>query len=341
MKNGPAKSDSRTLFHAVERRRFGRSTCFLCGRRLTLENGTDEHVFPKWLQHRFSLWNQRLTLLNGTEIAYRSLTIPCCLDCNGKHLSLIEKEVEAATLKGYKAVAALGPMTLFLWLGKIFYGLLYKELFLVRDRKSGSKTKITDKNLLKTFSLHHLFLQAARLPFRFETGTPASIFVFKIKPPDDKKLHWDFRDSLHMKTLAVRIGEVGVLAALQDGGAQRDSKDVFWRRFQKYKLHPLQFTELSAAFFYSASLVNRVPKFMLFESPDYVQVVQNPLQGMSKKPIFDDWNQPDFAKLLSLMTGLPFDQVFTPPKSVMTWLHDAKGHIRPVAITGVETGRFS
>src|SRR5882672_7861173 len=192
------KSDSRSLFHAVERRRFGRSTCFLCGRRLTSTNRTDEHVFPKWVQSRFSLWNQKLTLLNGTQIPYRNLTIPCCRACNGKHLSAIENTIKAATLKGYRAVSELDPLTLFLWLGKIFYGLLYKELFLVRDRKSGCKTAIADKRLLKAFSLHHLFLQAARLPFEFQAALPASLFIFKIDAPNDKRFQWDFRDSLHL-----------------------------------------------------------------------------------------------------------------------------------------------
>lgn len=334
--------DSRNLFHAVDRRRFRRSTCFLCGRRLNQANRSDEHIFPKWVQSRFSLWNQRLTLLNGTQIPYRSLTIPCCGECNGKHLSRIENTVKTATLNGYKAVAALDPLTLFLWLGKMFYGLLYKELFLVRDRKSARGTPIVSKRLMKAFSLHHLFLQAARLPFKFEPALPASIFVFKLAAPPDKMFQWDFRDSLHLMTVACRIGEVGFLAALQDGGAQRDSKDVFWRRYQKYKLHPLHFTELSAAFFYSASLVNRVPKFMLFESPPlHVHVVQNPLQGFSLKPIFDDWSQEEFAKFLSLMVGLPLEQVFDPPRGVVSWLHNDKGQIHLHRVDGLDSGRFN
>jgi hypothetical protein len=79
------------------------------------------------LQKRFTLWDHRITLTNGTDIQYKNLTVPCCLDCNGKYLSGIEKAVEAATLKGYDAVAALDPMTLYLWLGKILYGIFYRN----------------------------------------------------------------------------------------------------------------------------------------------------------------------------------------------------------------------
>ena len=67
--------------------RFGQHTCFLCSTPLRSKNRTDEHVFPKWLQNRFNLWNQRLDLINLTDIPYRNLTIPCCKTCNGVHLS--------------------------------------------------------------------------------------------------------------------------------------------------------------------------------------------------------------------------------------------------------------
>jgi hypothetical protein len=36
-----------------------------------------------------------------------------------------------------------------------------------------------------------------------------------------------------------------------------------------------------------------------------IHVVQTPLQGLSMKPIFDDWDQDEFAKALSLITGFP------------------------------------
>jgi hypothetical protein len=194
---------------------------------------------------------------------------------------------------------------------------------------------------LKQFALHHLFLQAARMPFRFEPAIPASIFVFKVAPPNETKLGWDFRDSLSLMTVACRIGHVGILAALQDGGAQRDSQDIFWRRYQKYKLAPLHFTELSAAFFYASSLLNRVPKFMIAESRGSVLVVQSALQGFSLKPIFNDWTQEAYARLLSQMIGLPFERVFVPPTGVASWIHDAKGRIHLRRIRGPDTGRFN
>lgn len=338
-KSASKERTRRGLFHAVEGREFGRSICFLCGGRLNKTNRTEEHVIPRWVQRRFSLYNQQIILLNGTKIAYRSLTIPCCDECNKKHLKPIEDSVAEATLQGPKAVAVLDPLTLFVWLGKIFYGLLYKELFLRRDRTSGRRATIATRETLRAYALHQLFLQAVRLPMKFIPAIPASIFIFELEAVGDKRLQWDFRDSLNHLTVSCRMGNVGILAALQDGGAQRDSHVIPWEEFQKHSLHPIHFTELSAAFFYAAGLLNRTPKFMIFDG-EPTQVGQNPLQGFSSKPIFDDWNQETFATILSKMLGLPLEQVFQAPSGVATWLHDETGAIHPRKLNGFESGRF-
>jgi len=75
---------------------------------------------------------------------------------------------------------------------------------------------------------------------------------------------------------------------------------------------------------------------MLFESPPlHVHVVQNPLRGFSLKPIFDDWSQE------APMVGLPLEQVFDPPRGVVSWLHDDKGHIHLHRVDGLDSGRFN
>jgi len=318
------------LFHVIRDRQFGGHRCFLCGCRLNKKNRADEHVIPKWAQTRFSLYNQRLILLNGTTIPYRELTIPCCRECNGKHLKPLEDKMAAATLKGPSAVASLGELTLFLWLGKIFYGLLYKELFLMRDRASKSKKSIVTKKILKQFDLHQVFLQAARLPMKFIPDLPASIFVFRMAQIKDKRLQWDFRDSPILMTVACRVGKTAILAALQDGGAQRDCKAMAWKKYKRLHLRPLHFAELTAAFFYYARLMNRTPKFMVIDSGDKTptHVVQNPLQGFSMKPIFDEWNPTEFERVLAGITGFPFESVCNPGKGVASWLHDEAGKVK-------------
>lgn len=317
------------LFQAVKEHKLGRSTCFLCGRRLGSRNRSDEHVIPKWVQDKFQLRNQELNLLNGTSIPYRQLTIPCCKTCNNVHLSRVEKSVRDAVIAGPERVMQLDQETLFLWLGKIFYGLLFKEHFLKADRTRGNSRRIVPKSLINRYSLHHNFLQAARLPFTFHDNVPASILVVPLQAPKDVRFQFDFRDSYQLLAISIRLGDVGIVGALQDGGAQRKGYFHYLRRYQNIAtpLHPLQFLELTAKFFYRTGLQNRVPKFLLAENQTRIDVIQPPLGGFSSKPIWDDWNQEEFAQMLATFTGSALDFIWEPPDRVRSWLETADNRV--------------
>src|SRR5262249_35334617 len=81
----PAEQLRAVLEHPYEK-----ETCFLCACALNNANRSDEHVIPRWLQREFNLWDQRLTLLNDTDIPYRQLTIPCCTRCNNETFAPLE-----------------------------------------------------------------------------------------------------------------------------------------------------------------------------------------------------------------------------------------------------------
>ena len=313
-----------TLFDTLRERELDYEHCFLCGQELTAENRSDEHVIPKWAQERFSLWEQLLTLLNGTSIPYRQLVVPACLKCNGDFLRPLEDAVSAATQEGVTAVRDLGGDVLFTWLGKIFYGLLHKELFLVLDRTGQQEGTIADPNLVERFRLHHLFLQNVRVPMVFEGGFPASIFVYETKEPSDPQFAWDFQDGLSNMFISLRLGKVGIAAVLQDGGAQEAEMGEIVRQMTRLPLHPLQHIELSAVIRYKASLMNRVPKYLVVEG-DPCTVMQLPLGGMSGGPIFNDWNPGEYAAVSAHLTHLDLDQIFVHPDQVMTWLRDKQG----------------
>lgn len=321
------------LFHAVRDRRFGRATCFLCGRRLGTRNRSDEHVIPRWVQDRFQLWNAQLTLLNGTAIPYRQLTIPCCRPCNNDHLSRVESRVRTAVMGGFETASQLDQTTLFLWLGKIFYGLLLREYFLPRDRRRRARGRIVPRGLLKQYDLHHTMLQAARLPMTFQPSVPASIFVFPLQAPTELAAQFDFRDSTQALTMSMRLGNVGVIGALQDGGAQRTGFASHIARYQQHPLHPLQFEELTAKFFYKSSLLTRTPRFLLHGNYEEVTVTQLPLAGISSRPIFDEWDQESYAHALSAFAGVPLEMIYEPPDRVMTWLDSPDGRVQEFSLS--------
>ena len=315
------------LYDAFERQRFGKSTCFLCGKRLGSKNRTEEHVIPKWAQKRFFLWNQSMILLNGTEIPYRQLTIPCCLNCNSKHLKLLEDTMSAAVAQGRGAVEALGKHKLFLWLGKLFYGLLYKELYLPRDRRLLRSSMITTPAMLRRIQTHHSFLQSVRVPMVFKDFFPASILIFDTQIPDNPKYQWDFYDGYHDLFIACRMGSVGFIAVLQDGGAQEDAFYSF-AKYTNHPLHPLQFSELAAMIYTKATTFNTVPRYMMSEIKDSekpIEIRQFPLQGLNSGGVFNDWNQNHYAHVLSRFTGFPLEEIFFPPDKVASFLRTEHG----------------
>ena len=312
------------IFDAVAKRRFGATICFLCGCKLTKSNRTDEHVIPRWVQKRFKLWDQKLVLLNGTEIPYRLLTIPACVNCNRDSLAPIENQVRTAVEKSADAVRSLPRESLFFWLGKILYGILYREHLLQLNRSSRSKRPIVSREMLRRFQLHHYFLQGSRVPIKFELFFPASIRVVHTQCPVDIDQQFDFRDAPGDLLITLRLGSVGIIAALQDGGVLQALRE----RFPKFRFHPYQFTELAAQFFYKSSTRNRTPKFILTEQEDAIHVIQMGLGGLSSKPIFDPWVAEDYARVLAEFRHLPIESILVPPDRVRTILRDERGKLK-------------
>ncbi len=108
------------IFKLIANHKFSSENCFLCGTVLDNRNRTEEHVIPKWIQREFNLWNQTITLLNGTKIPYRYLTIPCCNICNNRYLEPFERRIHVAYNKGYSHFRRLNKNTIYLWLCKIY-----------------------------------------------------------------------------------------------------------------------------------------------------------------------------------------------------------------------------
>ncbi len=325
MEHSPGPDNDLSLRDLVERldaRPIGADTCFLCGRSGPDHPVTREHVIPRWAQNRYGLWDQKLVLLNDTSIPYRFLTIPCCRSCNSRHLQPIETRLSAAVLRGPDAVRNLGPRALFLWLGKIFYGILYKETSLVRERGGEDEDTIVSNKLLAEYRSHLLFLQEARGVVETANFSPGSYFVFRTQQPSDARLQWDLCDNTLTMFVACRMGQVGLVGVMGDGGAQQ-AYDQYYRDIIDLPLHPLQFRELCARICYLATLATRTPKFLTIEGLPH-KTHQMPLGGFTMDPLFERWEPQAYAKFLSHFTGYPVAELLQPPDRVITWLRDDK-----------------
>lgn len=235
--------------------------CFLCG---TTDNITEEHVFPTWLQNRYDLFNERLTLQNGTGIPYRQLKIPACDTCNNVHLGKIEKSVSEAAAAGREAVMALPDETIAIWLGKILFGILRKERSLLFDRSTNTGETIISMELARMLMQVHNRLQSARRIVNWTQGPPWSLFRCPVIPFGDNRdfnyldLTWAFRE--HRKTgetwitpllcSAMRLGDVGLILSYVDGGRVREYCPPWLLETMRNELHPAQFDEVTARMFH-------------------------------------------------------------------------------------------
>lgn len=291
---------------------FTDDRCFLCGADLREVEQTDEHVFPQWLLRDHDLWRERIHLLNGTTIPYAQLTIPCCHECNTTHLSRIEESVSKAWRTGHEAVAALDENLLFLWMAKIYYGLLFRELFLPLDRTNPSQGQIMDPELLEEYQMHHLLLQGARGVVHWEGALPASIYVFECQVSEqDPRANFDYADHLLRPFLAIRAGRVAVIATLQDWGALGGAVTLEpFEAARQMSLHPAQFRALVATGQYMNSLFNRTPKHLVHWAEESVKVITLPLGGLSGRPLFDDWDTDTYAKILANALGQPVESIW-------------------------------
>lgn len=229
---------------------FDPDQCFLCGEGIPPKSAkrTREHVFPRWLLEKLSLYDRGITSLNGRTIHYRKLVVPCCTGCNSGELARVEHRVKTAIESGPDWFRTLDRRDAFLWLGKIYYGLLYFESLQPRDPRSPHGPTVVQHGHLQTLQFHHLLLQAARgkVNWQPETPGPASILTFECLPSTTVAGSFDYADDLDLPILALRIGTMGIITVLQDWG---HAESVGERRLlagSRMAIHPTQFRELFA-----------------------------------------------------------------------------------------------
>lgn len=310
-----------------------RNRCFLCGYSLGAGNFTEEHVIPRWVQRRHDLWNQQLTLLNGTNFSYRNLTVPCCHECNHTHLKPVEDSLAQAADVSVEAVRSIDRNILFIWLGKILYGLIFRELQLLSDRTDPAAGTIATIDDIEQYRMHRFLLQQAGDRLRLLDFKPGSFFVFPMQPLPDRRMEWDLVDNIDTLFIGVRVGKVGLLAALADGGAQQLFEEHF-EDILNLPLHPIQFRELCAYVSYASSLATRTPKYVIMAGQPH-SVIQLPLGGFSGKPFFEGWDPEEYGRFLSFYTGQPFEKMFLPPDKTWTLLYNQ--HQQPTFLPFCET----
>lgn len=281
------------FYRPFEQSHFTNNECFLCGEKLQKENRSDEHIFPKWLQKRFNLWNQSLTVLNRTKIPYRHLTIPCCTECNGNHLSKMENKFRSLLDSNFENLTEKDEKVIFQWTSKLLYGTLYKELTLLNDRSKPSLGNILTPDFVESYSALHLFLQSIRIPTEFEDPKPWSIFIFNYHDNG-----FDYINDINALCVSLKLGDIGISIVFEDNSCVEGFMKKL-KGLRCFKLNHLQFLEVSAHIFYTKHLAANVPTYLTVYNTERKIMQTRTFRNITSRK----WNDAEYASVLEQLLG--------------------------------------
>jgi hypothetical protein len=326
------------IYNPFESMTFTNDRCFLCGVSLDNENKSVEHIFPKWLQNRYDLWNAKLTILNKETITYKHLTIPCCKPCNNIHLKKIEDKVDFAVKNGFDEFKKLDNTTIAQWLMKIKYGLLFKELSLKSDIRNPESQSILNSKDFDDFKVLYTFLQSVRFESKFDIQKPWSILKFQLLSENEKEYFG--HDFIPGKMFCMQMGEIGIIACFQDNGMHGDFFKSVSGDFLNFKLHPIQFKELCARVHYKSSIVEINPKYLTSFTNHEEGKMSIMSVGESPRHI-KEWENEEYAAILSFHlygTIDKKDSLYHENGEVSSWLYSMSGNI--AEYNSLEIGDF-
>ncbi|AML52751.1 hypothetical protein [Falsihalocynthiibacter arcticus] len=293
--------------------------CFMCGG--PASTGQGEHVFPLWLQHKYGLLNQKLTLLNGTLIPYRRLTSPCCEPCNTGPLADLERRVKVQA-ESYETNFENDDLRLLvgLWLFKILFGIIHAECRFSYDQSDPSLGSIFPPKFADELHSLHLLVNSHRKPTVFRClhgAVPFTVYLYRIAESRHYDL-FDFSTNLFGKSVAIRMGKLGAIA-VADGGLQIEAGKLGPFGLDGQELHPLQFDELVSRVHYKSVLrdathfyLNSETKKSLLIEQVRVTYYSNVLLEDGSQQTFRDWDERELGNMLSLYTRLNipwFDEI--------------------------------
>ncbi|MGG0552510.1 hypothetical protein ABEY55_07960 [Priestia aryabhattai] len=308
--------------------KFSQTNCFLCGLDIS-ENVTEEHIFPKWLQRKYNLWDQTITLLNGTLLPYRRIKIPCCSTCNGEYLSQLEERVSKAVEMGYEGFIKLDQDDIFYWSAKLMYGMFFKELSLNVDRRNPSLGTITTPEIMRRFNSLHTLLQGIRIKTEFLQAKPYSLFIYKVKEDEDPKNNFDYADSYEQQVYSMILGDIGFVICFEDASMNREYGENFFGKFEDKLLHPIQLQEIYARIMFHQTYANFVPKYVIIGDDNSRIIMVNVPYGK----VFLDGPIENLAKILSGVWrkyNLKFEDIYVPPDLTISYLQDSSGNFHDI-----------
>lgn len=224
--------------------------CVMCRENLTEETKTVEHIYPKWLQKQFGLWDKKLVFPNGSSMPYRQITVPCCKACNGGIMSEWEKQVGNAVSKGYDSFINLDEEIIAWWVYKLYYTKLVKELSLKNDLKNPDSEMMFTNQLLSEYKPIYYYMCELLKGTKFVCPKPYELYVYRTAADNS----FDYLDDISRHVVYIKMNDILVVCAL-------DSFSFFNMQYEREirglnaleRVEPIQALELFAKIVYFRS----------------------------------------------------------------------------------------
>ncbi len=283
------------LYNPFQNFDFLYKTCFLSGK--TFNSPVIQvPLLPKWLLEQAGLsGEEQIQFLDESIRSYNTLVIPVNSEVNEQFLNPLEDKIEAAFAKGYDAVSTLPELDLFNWIGKFLYGFVYIEMHSALRKEMTADGLNMSQSLMMKFANLNFMMQNLYTSLEFEDFSPWSITVVKL---ENGETPFSFRDEINTLTFSLKMKDFGIIACLQDNGTNKRYHQDIINEVKGKSLTAEQFEELSARFYYSAYLFNRLPEytFMPVEGTTYIEAM--PLRGNMTKPLFFFFLNKIYAQVL-------------------------------------------
>jgi hypothetical protein len=314
---------SLTLYNPFQDLIFDDQFCFLTGD-LTTEKMT---VYPEWLMNHFKFGTDRIEMMDKSKsYTYEDLQLPCSPRVK-KAFEELEGKVHEAYKKGYEGIKALDEQLLFLWTGRMVYGMLFYEMRYESLRKLRLRESFDlSTTLRERFGNLHLMMQSIVEPISFVGQKPWSIAIFQLKYSADI---FSYRDDTVNLLFQFGINGFGLIACLQDNGIIGEKQKEILEKMEGHILHPIQFEELFARFHYSDYILQYKPEYKIENSDTGITIEAVPITDNANRPVFGFWDQEVFAQLLTnywSVYGIQREDIIQFQKPFLSFLENPYTH---------------
>lgn len=310
------------LFNPFEELKFGNDICFLTGKVLDNDEQYFIKAFPEWLMERYHISENRISMLDDSQMKYNEIVLPASKEV-ADAISKFDSRTQKAFETGYEGIKNLSDLTLFQWIARVFYGVLYQEIFIeIKDHeKRGIKMQFSD-NMLNKFKNLLFMMQSFIRPIEFKGFSPWSLLRYPVRVSKDIL---NYKDETRNFNFSINMNGFGIICCLQDNGEIAEYyKDTLNKIKKDTVLHPAQFEEIYGKFLYANYLSLPREPYTITEEGDKI-IFELPKNR--QKPKYKAWNEKIYGQVLTNIWkpwGIEMKQVYNPPNSTLSYLIDER-----------------